>query len=117
MIVNNCGIYQITNKMDNKFYLGSSSNLKNREKAHYSYLQKGKHPNRYLQKAYNEIVLKYDLNKVRYYLEFSIIEVIPDQMDKESLKRLCGKLKCINFIKKRINMYKLYKKEDKHEET
>jgi group I intron endonuclease len=50
----NCGIYFIRNKINNKIYVGSSKNLYNREKEHFSDLRKGKHHNIYLQRAYNK---------------------------------------------------------------
>ena len=55
----NCGIYFIRNKINNKIYVGSSKNLYNREKEHFSDLRKGKHHNIYLQRAYDKYGEKY----------------------------------------------------------
>jgi group I intron endonuclease len=50
----NCGIYKILNVKDNKIYIGSSVNLKNREKKHFWMLRKNIHDNEYLQNSYNK---------------------------------------------------------------
>ena len=62
----NCGIYKILNKITNKFYIGSSNNLKRRWMHHKTYLNNGYHTNVHLQNAWN----KYGKEK----FEFSIIE-------------------------------------------
>lgn len=48
-----CGIYKITNKANNKFYIGKSFNLANRLKDHIKALQKNKHHNYKLQHDFN----------------------------------------------------------------
>ncbi len=50
----NCGIYWIRNKINNKKYVGSSSNLKKRRYNHYYHLRSGSHPNQYLQNAWDK---------------------------------------------------------------
>ena len=47
------GIYKITNRGNNKVYIGSSVNLDNRKRQHFYLLSKNNHTNRYLQYAYN----------------------------------------------------------------
>lgn len=78
-----CGIYKITNKIDGKFYVGSSNNLEKRKREHFWSLRRNEHVNDYLQNAFNKYgeenfvfeVLEYvdnesDLLKVeQYYLD------------------------------------------------
>lgn len=51
------GIYRIRNLVNNKSYIGSAINLKNRWAVHQYTFNKGKHPNRYLNFAF----IKYGL--------------------------------------------------------
>jgi len=60
------GIYKIVNKINNKFYLGSSKNLEKRWIQHKSNLEKDNHINIILQRAWN----KYGQNN----FEFIILE-------------------------------------------
>jgi group I intron endonuclease len=54
-----CGIYQITNIINRKIYVGSSKNIEKRWiKGHRSVLRNNKHTNSYLQRAWN----KYGVN-------------------------------------------------------
>lgn len=48
------GIYQILNKSNGKFYIGSAVNIKRRWAVHVSTLNKGTHKNIYLQRAWNK---------------------------------------------------------------
>ena len=48
------GIYKITCKENNKFYIGSSKNLEKRCQKHLNDLRKNKHINIHLQRAYNK---------------------------------------------------------------
>jgi len=50
----NSGVYQILNKINNKSYVGSAVNLKNRKLQHFSNLRKNKHTNEYLQNSWNK---------------------------------------------------------------
>lgn len=54
MFIMNCGIYKITNVVDGKNYVGSSIELSRRKNTHFNLLRNNKHPNRYLQNAYNK---------------------------------------------------------------
>lgn len=48
------GIYKITNKLNNKIYIGSSNNLNRREKEHFSLLKRNKSHCKILQTAWNK---------------------------------------------------------------
>lgn len=48
------GVYQIRNKINNKLYIGSSVNIQKRFRCHKTDLNKGRHHNRYLQRAWNK---------------------------------------------------------------
>ena len=48
------GIYKISNKTDNKCYIGSSKQLTMRKKRHFRDLKNKKHHNLYLQRAFNK---------------------------------------------------------------
>lgn len=62
-------IYKILNKVNGKFYIGSTKNLVKRRSDHIAGLTQNKHPNQYLQNAYN-------LCKGNF--KFLVIEVIED---------------------------------------
>jgi group I intron endonuclease len=47
------GVYKITNSLDGKLYIGSSSNIYKRWDRHRNSLRKGTHPNLHLQQACN----------------------------------------------------------------
>jgi group I intron endonuclease len=64
------GIYKIINKIDGKYYVGSSQNITNRWYRHKSNLKKNKHWNKYLQNAYN----KYGSDNFEYVIvEYVIV--------------------------------------------
>jgi len=48
------GIYKIINKINNKYYVGSAKNIRNRWKKHFTDLNTNRHPNYHLQSAYNK---------------------------------------------------------------
>lgn len=48
------GIYQILNINTGKIYIGSAVNISKRQSEHYNLLNRDKHPNRYLQNAWNK---------------------------------------------------------------
>ncbi len=52
--MSNCGVYLITNKSNNKVYVGKSIILKYRWKKHLWKLKQGKHHNLHLQSAFNK---------------------------------------------------------------
>ena len=49
-----CGIYKITNKINNKKYIGQSIHVKERIAEHKNQLKNNTHHNQYLQNAYNK---------------------------------------------------------------
>lgn len=49
-----CGIYKITNKINNKMYIGQSKDIINRWDKHKNELNSNKHKNDYLQKSWNK---------------------------------------------------------------
>lgn len=57
-------IYAIYNNISNKFYIGSTSNLKNRLISHLKDLRLNKHYNKYLQHSYN----KNGINSFRFFI-------------------------------------------------
>lgn len=73
MNLNVSGIYQIKNLVNNKIYIGSAANVKNRWKTHKSELNHNKHHSPYLQRAWD----KYGIEN----FEFSILEVVLDIND------------------------------------
>ncbi len=54
MIEHICGIYKIQNKVDNKTYIGKSSDIYTRWYNHKNKLKSGSHENSYLQNAWNK---------------------------------------------------------------
>lgn len=68
---NRSGIYQIKSEINGKIYVGSAINLKGRKLNHFSYLKRGEHENRHLQRHVN----KHGLN----VLKTSIIEFCPKE--------------------------------------
>lgn len=82
----NSGIYCIKSKIDNKVYVGSSVNIKNRFSSHKSHLTYNKHGNTYLQRVYN----KYGINN----LEFLILELCPESELGIKEKHYCDLYKC-----------------------
>lgn len=75
----NIGIYKITNKINNKVYIGQTINYKKRSKRHFSYLLRNSHHNLYLQRSYN----KYgkDAFSIEMIKECEISEL--DQLEKD----------------------------------
>lgn len=81
-IFRNCGVYIINNKINNHNYIGSSVNIKKRFSRHKTELRNNKHPNKYLQRAWN----KYGEDN----FEFSIVEhySYPDEIRKREIKNI-----------------------------
>lgn len=75
-----CGIYKITNLVNEKFYIGSSNNLAKRRREHLWSLRKGNHVNDYLQKSFN----KYG----EECFKFEVIEYIDNQEDLLSIEQI-----------------------------
>ena len=51
---NMIGIYGIRNKINDKIYIGQSTNIKNRFVRHRTHLKHNKHANNHLQNSYNK---------------------------------------------------------------
>lgn len=77
------GIYKITNLKNQKFYIGQSKNLNNREHNHFYQLERNEHHNEILQNSFNkhgkenfifevleEIDSNYLSNREKYWLDF-----------------------------------------------
>lgn len=67
----NRGIYSITNKNNNKIYIGSALNISNRWKIHLCQLRNNKHHSSYLQRSFN-------LLSEEFFI-FKILEIIKDK--------------------------------------
>jgi group I intron endonuclease len=65
------GIYKIINKIDGKYYVGSSQNIRNRLNKHKLYLKKNAHWNKHLQNAYN----KYGIDTFEYIIVELVSEI------------------------------------------
>jgi group I intron endonuclease len=65
------GIYFISNNVNGKKYIGSSINLKQRERDHWRYLRAGRHKNKHLQYAWN----KYGED----VFSFSVLEIVKNK--------------------------------------
>ena len=72
-ITNEAGIYLITNKINNKKYVGSTHNFKMRWGSHASMLNRKVHFNSHLQNSWNKYGQK--------NFEFSILETIDNSLD------------------------------------
>lgn len=82
------GVYIITNLINNKIYIGSSSYcISNRITVHKRFLKQNKHDNSYLQASYN----KYGLENFK----FEVLE-------------LCNKISCIKREQYWMDFYKSY---------
>ena len=76
----NCGIYKITNIKNKKVYIGSSVNLKSRKSAHFRTLERGEHPNTYLQKSF----IKHGIANFKW----DVIEWVELLEDRIALKKI-----------------------------
>lgn len=73
----NSGIYCIKNLKENKMYIGSSKNLKNRKNEHFRKLRRGEHHCTHLQKAFNKYEEKYFIFSIITYVESK--RLIPEE--------------------------------------
>ena len=71
------GIYQITNLINNKIYIGSSKDICSRWKRHIAELNNNKHINGYLQRSWN----KHGQDN----FSFSILCILPDDYTKDQI--------------------------------
>jgi group I intron endonuclease len=71
--INNIGIYKITNVGNNRIYIGSTKNIRNRKYRHFSQLRNNKHFNQFLQNDYNKCNFeKFKFEVVLYCDEFNL---------------------------------------------
>lgn len=85
------GIYKILNKINGKYYVGSTKNFNKRWNSHKANLNKHTHPNIHLQNSYNKF------GKENF--EFHIVESLCDLKIKETLEEYISQ----NFKNERIN--------------
>lgn len=77
--MNKSGIYQILNKIDGKFYIGSAVILRKRFDLHRFNLRRNKHHSPYLQHAWN----KYGSDN----FEFKILKIIDDKLQLKEIEQ------------------------------
>lgn len=99
------GIYKITNKVNGKYYVGSSNNIKSRWRQHKSLLKKRKHHSNHLQNAWN----KYGESNFDFtILEETDIENLASEEQKhlDSIKNNNCQNECYNisFLSEKIEM-------------
>jgi len=76
------GIYKIINKVNGKYYVGSSQNIKCRWENHKSNLKKNKHWNKHLQNAYNKYgVENFEYVIIEYVNVIQLLEVEQKYLD------------------------------------
>lgn len=80
----NSYVYKILNRINNKFYIGSTNNFKTRKRNHIYKLKNNKHDNIYLQRAWN----KYGEEN----FEFIIMKKIPREKQFEEEQKYLDKL-------------------------
>jgi group I intron endonuclease len=86
------GIYKIINKVNGKYYIGSSNDIHKRWKQHINFLNKGNHQNDYLQRSWN----KYGKDQ----FEFLIVKEIPSGQLVETEQKYLDNIekeKCYNL--------------------
>lgn len=94
------GIYKITNKVNGKIYVGSTTDFCGRWNSHLDGLKKQKHPNRHLQFAYNkygeesfEFEILLEIKNIEQLIEFEQIfldKLLPFNDNGYNICRLVG---------------------------
>ncbi len=69
-------IYEIRNLFNSKIHIGSTQDIENRRKGHYSELEKNIHTNHYLQNSWN----KYGKNNFEFNIVVTAIDVTRDEL-------------------------------------
>ena len=95
------GVYKITNRNNDKVYLGSTGEFKRRSTQHLSSLKKNKHQNRHLQASFNK-------HGADAFL-FEVVEVLSGDKTSRTTREqsyidqeLGNWEKCFNFKKKTV---------------
>lgn len=91
----NSGIYFYTNMHNNKFYLGSTLNFKARQGRHLRDLRRNKHPNSYLQNAFNKYGEENFKFKLIEYIEPNTKKL--EEVEQKYLDKYFGKDYCYNL--------------------
>ena len=78
------GIYEIRNRISNKSYIGSASNIRARWSSHARLLKKTTHSNLHLQESFKK---NFDVLGHSEFMEFHIIEKMPDSTKKQRLEK------------------------------
>lgn len=86
-----CGVYMIRNKINNKVYIGSSKNIKQRISKHKLDLKKNNHFNKHLQRSWN----KYGKDN----FEFIILKIVDEDIRELEEYELIKKLEALDFKK------------------
>ena len=134
------GIYCITNKINNKIYIGYSINITMRWYTHIDKLQKNNHDNKKIQKDFNKVGLKnFNFSILELYkgTKNQLLKLEQEYLDKldfsknyniinsYSRKNQPDEQKFINYINKKwlvpkgttakreLNKYRIYKDKDK----
>jgi group I intron endonuclease len=96
------GIYKIINKVNGKYYVGSSKNIHKRWNEHRSDLNNKKHANEYLQKSWN----KHGPNNFNFVIMECIKEEKLIEIEQKYLDELKNEKRCYNltFIAGRTEM-------------
>lgn len=89
------GIYKITNKVNNKFYIGSSVNIHKRWISHKCQLRKQKHPNAHLQHSFNLYGIESLSHEIIEYCEPCKLR----EREQFYLDSLYSKSNCYNIFK------------------
>lgn len=84
------GIYKIVNKIDGKYYVGSSCDIQRRWKTHIYYLTRNRHINDYLQNAWNKygnnsfelLIVELSDKEKNFLVEQKYLDIAKTEQDK-----------------------------------
>ena len=83
------GIYQITNSINGKVYIGSAENLADRKRKHFELLRRNKHVNTHLQNSFNKHGENCFIHTVLHYCDIDMLIVFEQYfIDDYSVNRL-----------------------------
>lgn len=104
-----CGIYSIMNRVNNKRYIGSSTNIENRWKRHVKLLDDGKHHSRHLQRAWMKygkenfvfkIIIRCLVDELLDYEQAYLDRYIPEYNVSPAAGRTAGVIRSQEYINK-----------------